>query len=45
MSKGMIDVKNVISHTFKIEEFPDLFSSGFIANRKENYMKGVVLFD
>jgi len=45
ISNGMINVKDVISHTFKIEQLPDLFSSGFIANRKENYMKGVVLFD
>lgn len=45
ISKGIIDVKSVISHIFKIDELPDLFSSGFISNREENYMKGVVLFD
>lgn len=41
---GLVDVKSVISHTFGLEELPGLFSSGFIAQRKENYMKGVVLF-
>lgn len=45
ISTGKIDVKKIISHTFKIEDLPELFSSGFIANRNENYMKGVVLFD
>jgi L-iditol 2-dehydrogenase len=45
ISKGMIDVKSVISHNFKIDDLPELFSGGFISNRKENYMKGVVLFD
>lgn len=45
ISEGLIDAKSVISHTFRIEELPDLFSGGFISNRKENYMKGVVLFD
>ncbi len=45
IGKGVIDAKSVISHIFKIEELPDLFSSGFISNRKEDYMKGVVLFD
>lgn len=45
VSKGIIDVKSVISHTFKMEKIPDLFSTGFISNRKENYLKGVVLFD
>jgi len=45
ISKGLIDAKSVISHTFKIEELPNLFATGFISNRKENYMKGVVLFD
>jgi threonine dehydrogenase-like Zn-dependent dehydrogenase len=45
ISKGIINVKAIISHTFKLEELPNLFSTGFISNRKENYMKGVVLFD
>lgn len=45
ISKGVIDAKSVISHVFKIEQLPELFSGGFISNRKEDYMKGVVLFD
>jgi len=45
ISSGRIGVKSLISHTFKLENLPQLFLSGFISNRKENYMKGVVLFD
>lgn len=45
ISSGAIDVKPLISHTFRLEDLPELFSSGFISNRRENYMKGVVLFD
>lgn len=45
ISSGKISVKSLISHTFKMEDLPGLFSTGFISNRKENYMKGVVLFD
>ncbi len=45
ISSGRVNVKNLISHTFKLKDLPQLFLSGFISNRKENYMKGVVLFD
>ena len=45
ISSGKISVKELISHTFKLEDLPQLFSSGFISSRRENYMKGVVLFD
>jgi len=45
ISSGRISVKNIISHTVKLEDLPQLFLSGFISSRKENYMKGVVLFD
>ena len=41
---GLVDVKSLVSHRFSLEQLPDLFSSGFIAERRENYMKGVVLF-
>jgi L-iditol 2-dehydrogenase len=41
---GLVDVKSLISHRFSLEQLPDIFSSGFIAERRENYMKGVVLF-
>ncbi|MCL6558249.1 MAG: alcohol dehydrogenase catalytic domain-containing protein [Firmicutes bacterium] len=45
ISSGTINVKPLISHTFRLEDLPDLFKSGFISSRKENYMKGVVVFD
>jgi len=45
ISSGKVEVKRLISHTFKLEDLPLLFLSGFISNRKENYMKGVVLFN
>jgi len=45
VSSGMISVKELISHTFRLEDLPELFSSGFIGKREDNYMKGVVLFD
>jgi threonine dehydrogenase-like Zn-dependent dehydrogenase len=41
---GVIPVKDLISHTFSLEELPEAFSSGLIVKRHENYMKGVVLF-
>lgn len=45
ISNGTLSVKELVSHTFRLEQIPALFSSGFIANREDNYMKGVVLFD
>lgn len=45
ISDGTISVKELISHTFTLEDLPDLFSTGFIADKKDNYTKGVVLFD
>lgn len=44
IKNGVIEVKNLISHTFTLEELPEAFSSGLIIERHENYMKGVVLF-
>jgi len=41
---GLVDVRSLVSHKFSLEQLPVLFSSGFIAERRENYMKGVVLF-
>lgn len=45
ISNGKISVTSLISHTFRMEDLPGLFSTGFISERKENYIKGVVLFD
>ena len=44
IEEGLVDVRSLVSHKFSLEQLPDLFSSGFIAERRENYMKGVVLF-
>ncbi len=44
IKNGVIEVKNLVSHTFTLEELPEAFSSGLIIKRHENYMKGVVLF-
>lgn len=41
----VITVKDLISHTFTLKELPQAFSSGLIAEKRENYMKGVVLFE
>lgn len=41
---GRVDVKSLISHTFTLDELPEVFTSGFIAQRREGYMKGVVVF-
>ncbi len=41
---GIVDVKSLVSHRFSLAQLPDLFASGFIAERRENYTKGVVLF-
>lgn len=45
ISNGTISVKELISHTFTLDDIPDLFSTGFIADKEDNYMKGVVLFE
>ncbi|OPZ49641.1 MAG: hypothetical protein BWY92_01347 [Firmicutes bacterium ADurb.BinA052] len=45
ISSGAISVKELISHTFRLDDIPRLFSSGFISSRQEDYVKGVVLFD
>ncbi len=44
IEEGIVDVKSLVSHRFSLAEVPNLFASGFIADRRENYMKGVVLF-
>ncbi|MBA7633630.1 D-arabitol-phosphate dehydrogenase [subsurface metagenome] len=44
IKSGAVKVKDLISHTFKLEEIPQAFSSGFIEERRNNYVKGVVLF-
>jgi L-iditol 2-dehydrogenase len=40
---GMVEVKELVSHTFTLDELTEAFSSGLIEKRHENYMKGVVL--
>jgi threonine dehydrogenase-like Zn-dependent dehydrogenase len=44
IKRGAIKVKDLITHTFTLEELPEAFSSGVIEKRLDNYMKGVVLF-
>lgn len=44
IEEGIVDVKSLVSHKFSLEQLPDLFASGFIAERRDNYLKGVVLF-
>ena len=44
IQRGAIKVKDLITHTFTIEELPEAFSSGVIEKRLDNYMKGIVLF-
>jgi threonine dehydrogenase-like Zn-dependent dehydrogenase len=44
IEEGIVDVKSLVSHRFRLGELPELFGSGFIAQRKDNYTKGVVLF-
>jgi threonine dehydrogenase-like Zn-dependent dehydrogenase len=41
---GEVAVKDLISHRFTLEELVDAFSSGMIEEKRDNYMKGVVLF-
>ena len=45
IASGTVPVKELISHTFTLEEIPEAFSSGFIEDRQDEYMKGVVLFE
>ena len=42
---GAVPVRDLVSHTFTLEELVEVFSSGFIQERRNNYMKGVVLFE
>ncbi len=44
IKRGAVKVKDLITHTFTLEELPEAFSSGVIEKRLDNYMKGVVLF-
>jgi L-iditol 2-dehydrogenase len=44
VESGAVNVKELISHRFSIEDLPRAFSSGLIEKREDNYMKGVVLF-
>ncbi len=44
IKSGDIKVKDLISHKFKLEQLPEAFSSGLIEERRNNYIKGVVLF-
>ncbi len=44
IKNGSIKVKDLITHTFKLEELPEAFLKGLIEKRLEDYMKGVVLF-
>lgn len=44
VARGEIALKPLITHTFSLEELPEAFSSGLIAERKDNYIKGTVLF-
>jgi threonine dehydrogenase-like Zn-dependent dehydrogenase len=44
VENGAVNVKDLISHKFKLEDLPPAFSSGLIEKREDNYMKGVVLF-
>jgi L-iditol 2-dehydrogenase len=43
VESGSVNVKDLISHKFKLEDLPQAFSSGLIEKRKDNYIKGVVL--
>jgi threonine dehydrogenase-like Zn-dependent dehydrogenase len=45
IGSGTVSVKELISHTFTLEEIPEVFSSGFIEDRRDGYMKGVILFE
>jgi len=44
LKNGLVNVKDLVSHTFTLKELPEAFSSGLIEKRIGNYMKGVVLF-
>lgn len=44
LSTGQIDAVPLITHTFNLKELPDAFSSGLIKNRRDGYIKGVVVF-
>jgi len=44
IKNGQVPVADLVSHTFSLQQLPKAFSSGLIEQRKENYMKGVVVF-
>ncbi|KKL69180.1 hypothetical protein LCGC14_2117520, partial [marine sediment metagenome] len=44
VDEGAVNVKDLVSHKFRLEDLPGAFSSGLIEKREDNYMKGVVLF-
>ena len=44
VENGAVNVKELITHKFRLEDLPRAFSSGLIEKREDNYMKGVVLF-
>ncbi len=43
-STEKVDATPLITHTFNLEELPDAFSSGLIKDRRDGYIKGVVVF-
>jgi threonine dehydrogenase-like Zn-dependent dehydrogenase len=44
LSTGKVDGMPLITHTFNLEELPDAFSSGLIKDRRDGYIKGIVVF-
>jgi L-iditol 2-dehydrogenase len=44
IAQGTVVVKDLVSHTFNLEEVVQAFSSRFIQERRDNYIKGVVRF-
>jgi 2-desacetyl-2-hydroxyethyl bacteriochlorophyllide A dehydrogenase len=45
IESGQVAVKDLVSHTFTLHELVEAFSNGFIQERRNNYMKGVVVFE
>jgi len=44
LSAEKVDGMPLITHKFNLEELPDAFSSGLIKDRRDGYIKGVVVF-
>jgi len=44
LSMGIIDVAPLITHTFTLDDLPKAFASGLIKERRDGYIKGVVVF-